>query len=100
MTEPTNADIARALRSIPGLDLGTELLVRLAADRLDPPYAEAEAEEGWIEWKGGECPVQKDRRVDIVTRAGEHVIPGCIAKYLRWGHVGDIGDIIHYRVVK
>lgn len=45
MTNPTNTDLADALREIANtLPLGSALVVRLAADRLG-----AEAD-GWIEW--------------------------------------------------
>lgn len=45
MTNPTNTDLAAALREIADtLPLGSALVVRLAADRLD------EDKDGWIEW--------------------------------------------------
>lgn len=55
MTQPTNTDLADALREIANtLPLGSALVVRLAADRLDPPVRMAEAcedpDDGWIEW--------------------------------------------------
>lgn len=47
MTNPTNTDLADALREIANtLPLGSALVVRLAADRLT---TEADTD-GWIEW--------------------------------------------------
>jgi hypothetical protein len=67
MTEPTNEELAEALRSIEGLPLGTRLVVRLAADRLSPRAEEYDfgddpdrdpwvGEDGWVEWGGQICP--------------------------------------------
>lgn len=100
MTEPTNEELAEALRSIEGLPLGTRLIVRLAADRLCPPVVIADGE-GWIEWSGGECPVDKEAIVeckfDIYPRGPE----SGTAKYWRWETVHEEGwrNIIAYRVV-
>lgn len=46
---------------------------KLVADRLESktePNA-APSNDGWIEWKGGECPVPKGTLVDIKTQDGE-----------------------------
>lgn len=53
--------------------------------------------EGWIEWRGGECPVDREAQVDIkfsgawggIGRAGS----------MFWSHDGGDSDIIAYRVV-
>lgn len=100
MTEPTNADIAKALRSIPGLDLGTELLVRLAADRLDPKACvDPDADMGWIEWKGGECPVPKDWSVLVELNGGGTLGPQR-AETFNWNHIFTLSNIVRYRVIK
>lgn len=63
---------------------------------------EARLPDGWVAWRGGECPVDPDAIVDIRT-AFEPDIPGRdIARRLRWdwGYEGAKGgDIIAYRVV-
>ena len=51
----------------------------------------------WIEWKGGECPVPSDTLVEVRTRGCGKV--GGMAGALMWGHQGDLGDIVAYRVV-
>lgn len=55
----------------------------------------------WIEWKGGECPVDGAARVEVKYADGT---PGyTIAGSLRWSWIFDVangGDIIAYRVVK
>jgi hypothetical protein len=54
--------------------------------------------DGWIEWKGGECPVDRNSIVSIKMR-------GCgrsagSAFTLDWFHRGRDGDIIAYRLAK
>lgn len=55
--------------------------------------------DGWIEWKGGECPISLPRQeVEYLTRIGnKHITP---AGDLRWYHEDKGGDIIAYRVVE
>jgi hypothetical protein len=58
-------------------------------------------DDGWIEWKGGECPVDPDVMVEIKMDNDARVY-SLLAKALRWkwAHGGNINDIIKYRVVK
>lgn len=53
----------------------------------------------WIEWKGGQCPIDDSERVDLKLRNG-HItrdIPaGCVDD---WNHKDLMTDIIAYRVV-
>lgn len=64
----------------------------------------AAARAGWVEWKGGECPVSEDTGVEIRLRCGEE--NGGHARGFDWGHdIGSFGyegddDIIAYRVVQ
>ena len=55
-------------------------------------------DDGWIEWKGGECPVDSDVMVEYVCRDG--TTDKYHSQNLRWTWVGNGGDIIKYRVVK
>ena len=67
---------------------------------------DAPKDDGWIEWKGGECPVPGDTMVEVLLReetatTGEAMEAG---KY-SWGHFGEGNryadhDIVSYRVVK
>jgi len=53
---------------------------------------------GWIEWKGGECPVPNDV-VQVRLRASptyDH--DGGSALGYRWNHAGSAGDIVAYRL--
>lgn len=63
--------------------------------------------DGWIEWHGGECPVEKGTLVDVRYRGGDvqkaipalkpHDKGGRVAVY--WGHEGHgDGNIIAYRL--
>ena len=106
MTDPTNKDIAEALRSITDLPLGASLILRLAADRLDPPTATAEEcgdpDDGWIkwggEWEAGPVPQSKDV-LEIKFRDGDTRVTS-VPYMLRWTHENSFGDIIAYRVIK
>ncbi len=55
-------------------------------------------DDGWIEWKGGECPIE-DRTwiVEIKFRDGE--TDKRHAGGYRWVHYGKYNDIIAYRIV-
>ena len=67
------------------------------------------ADDGWIPWNGGDCPVEVSTRVDAKFRDGEKVynVPaGYCAEdpdsriALDWSHMESDYDIIAYRVVK
>lgn len=55
---------------------------------------------GWTAWGGGECPVPKEIMVDVKYR-DSFALSGSTknAPRLRWGHEGNAGDIVAYRVV-
>lgn len=65
--------------------------------------------DGWIEWGGGECPVEKGALVDVKYRSGEinqHVKAGVLdnggsmdtALAFRWSKLDEEYDIIAYRL--
>lgn len=58
--------------------------------------------DGWIEWKGGECPVGGDVMVVCKVRAEKEFCNGkeIPASVLRWSHTGGMADIIAYRLHK
>lgn len=58
------------------------------------------ADDGWIAWGGGECPVSINARVYVRFRDGEISEDAEIAGLLRWTHVSADWDIVAYRVVK
>lgn len=60
-------------------------------------YQKADAD-GWIEWNGGECPVDGDSIVDVEFNAG-HTVSGA-AKGLSWHHEWEYSNIIKYRLHK
>ena len=51
----------------------------------------------WIEWKGGECPVDGEATVEIKCEYGDTCID--IAKKFDWKHLNVETDIVAYRVV-
>ena len=59
----------------------------------------AAADDGWIEWGGGECPVGVYERVLYRLREG-YEGTACGSDMLRWSHEGLGSDIIAYRIIK
>lgn len=62
-------------------------------------YNSKEDNDGWIEWRGGECPVDGETPVWVKYR-NEQVDTKSKAHSYRWFHDGDAFDIIAYRIVK
>lgn len=54
--------------------------------------------EGWIEWSGGECPVEFDTAVEYTMRNGRSCQPWRAGRLL-WNHENASWDIVRYRVV-
>ena len=57
----------------------------------------------WIEWSGGECPVDGEARVRVIFRSEKYSFSdpnGGRADALRWNHLGNPGDIVQYIVVE
>lgn len=53
--------------------------------------------DGWIEWGGGECPVDAGKMVDVIFGYGGRRSTN-IADCWRWNHNGTDSDIIAYRL--
>lgn len=51
----------------------------------------------WIEWGGGECPVNASEMVDVIFGRGG-IMSTNIADCWRWNHSGTDSDIIAYRL--
>lgn len=60
----------------------------------------AQDADGWIEWRGGECPVDVDTLVCCKLRSGKVSITAYHAGILSWRHNGNAADIIAYRLHK
>jgi hypothetical protein len=62
---------------------------------------------GWIEWFGGDCPVDAHMRVQVMFRSDPDLAyaeeisrpQGTLAYLYRWSVTGGAGDIIAYRAV-
>lgn len=55
----------------------------------------------WVEWSGGERPVDSDVIVHYRMRDREEVVGrGVKAGHLRWNHTGLSSDIVAYWVVE
>lgn len=67
-----------------------------------PPVGQAKPApdaDGWIEWKGGACPVGSETPVYIKMRSGITRAGSLEARRYRWSHIGSDGDIVAYRVL-
>ncbi|CAM8502202.1 hypothetical protein [Enterobacter asburiae] len=57
--------------------------------------------DGWIPWRGGECPVDGDVVVDVKFRAqGQADLDGDFADNFRWEHFSNGADVVAYRLHK
>lgn len=67
-----------------------------------PPHTINAADQGWIEWSGGEQPAEtKGKRVDTFMGQDKyHQINGADSLRWSWEFGGQGGDIRRYRVVK
>lgn len=79
----------RGLRLLPG-----ELELK------DGQWVPVPASDGWIEWKGGECPVAPDALVQLRYRDGEEDLELLPASQWHWDHHGDGDDVLAYRVAE
>lgn len=62
--------------------------------------SQASVKSDWIKWDGGECPVELSTEVFVRFRElPENPKIPCRAGDFRWDHVGNIADIVAYRVV-
>jgi hypothetical protein len=60
-----------------------------------------EAEDGWIKWNGGDCPVPDDTRVDVQLPNGSRVIGGNgHSEDPYWGQTVGPDRFVAYRIHK
>ena len=55
------------------------------------------ADDGWIEWAGGDCP---EVAPFLEVKKNDGTFDTGYPSYFEWDHIGDLSDIIAYRVVK
>lgn len=80
-------------------DLTTRSLGCEKVTREQYEAALAAKNEGWIDWAGGECPVDTKTLVDIRLKVG-FTYKSCHPGDYSWRHAGGGGDIIAYRLHK
>jgi hypothetical protein len=54
--------------------------------------------DGWIDWPGGDCPVDRNVTVQVQYRAEDFGDTGN-AGFFRWNHSDKASDIIAYKIV-
>lgn len=55
-------------------------------------------EDGWIEWRGGECPLPNGASHEVRLRCGRVVKDDEPETWL-WFHSGNHDDIVAYRII-
>ena len=92
--------VNRLIRALPHMPEYKAVLARIAeleaelASQTATPQPDSD---GWIEWNGGECPVDRGTMIDAKFR-NENRWSFCFAHGLCWRHNSVPGDIIAYRV--
>ena len=86
-------DIKKALHHL------ERLIEEFDKDAPTAPTKAATDDGGWIEWRGGDCPVPPASCVLVRLRCGTENEPGAAGEY-RWKNLGLQNDIIAYRVVQ
>lgn len=81
--------------SIEGVEIGEHGKFKLMSQEWCVKHGSQDAD-GWIEWKGGECPVGDEELVRVKVR-GESGAARGKAGHWSWGHSGCGSDIIAYR---
>ena len=68
------------------------------AETADTP-APPPADDGWIKWEGGECPVSPETLVDVRYRSRVTNVRRP-AKAFRWSNMRHVADIVAYRIAE
>ena len=75
-----------------------DMLIELEyGEKADKATTTEESGDGWIEWNGGECPVNQLQKVEVTLKCGEY--HSGTAYRFEWGRQHSESDIIAYRVV-
>lgn len=80
----------------------------LSHEAIDCVPGNSDSCDGWIEWKGGDCPVKSSKTVEVKFRLQTIKNDIDLAGVYRWNHADKSGridgipqcDIIAYRIVK
>lgn len=92
-------EVVREIRDLPQMAATTSMTpINMGNKLLTQGEMSAIKVDGWIEWAGGDrCPVASG---DFQVRFRDGRIITCGAPSgLRWGHIGENGDIVAYRLV-
>ncbi len=110
------AEQLEAVRNSLTLNAHQNAIISCAIDRLNEmtakvvelakpqPDTNRQADDGWIEWRGGECPVSDKTLVEVKYRYGE-LKEANLAECYEWNHgwhdrPTTYADIIAYRVIE
>lgn len=79
------------------------IIAKVTRDQYEAALAASKAvvgHNGWIDWHGGECPVDSDEIVEVKFREPCPIhFSNYRAGYFTWLHYGHAADIIAYRLV-
>ncbi len=91
----------KAFQKQPNIGLSLREETYLQALEIALPILEQQqrADRGWIEWRGGEQPVDDDAIVEIRCRHEEYKYKPERACHFAWNYTGLGLDIIAYRII-
>jgi hypothetical protein len=80
-------------------ELADEFIRQSATQETPLPEIE-NADDGWIEWTGGECPLPDGTPNQVKFRDGDISGIDSSPETWQWHHTGSQADIIAYKIVK
>jgi hypothetical protein len=98
--EASRIYVADAVARDGGID-NCQIEYRMDLEAVDTALAAYRASlqnDGWNEWKGGECPVEPGTQVKFKMRDGE--VSAYAAGALNWKHEDEVWDIVAWRLAK
>lgn len=85
--------------TITASDYATAIVTREQYESALAASKDVVGHDGWIQWAGGECPVDSDAIVDVKCRwHNQHQYNNDRAGDFYWAHTGSNADIIAYRL--
>ncbi len=99
MAEQDNQDPGSLHGLIARRILHAEPVARAALTETADTPAPPPADDGWIKWEGGECPVSPETLVDVRYRSRVTNVRRP-AKAFRWSNMRHVADIVAYRIVE
>lgn len=99
MVPSASAKDGAAFRGLRQVNVADQIRAALAETAATPASAPAPADDGWIAWEGGECPVAGETMVEIRYRNGDIDGPDEAGEW-DWDCRYRFADIVAYRIAE